>query len=253
MIKYFITGVLLLVLSVCAQAKPKVVIVSDPSRCTPCAQMDSSVFSRGDVKKALSRYNVIKVRSGYGVSGIPTIIIYNGNGHEVQRFVGYTPASTLIQALNVNGRQAAGGSGYWSMNPTLSGYMHYMKTKRTPFVQETCGVPKEFRKHHVKKHYIAKKPHKRHRFHPIKGVKKHIHHKKHNKPIVKHEKHSTKVYSTTIVKTDVHNTTIRDSGIANDQPKTWWETVKYYFDWPHRLYVRIKTGITAFVYPRGSP
>ncbi|MFI3278668.1 MAG: thioredoxin fold domain-containing protein [Rikenellaceae bacterium] len=78
--------------------------------CPPCKTMERDVFSREDVGAEMSKhfvsakYNVEgtigrEMSKKYGVSSIPTYLIFDGSGKVVGRLQGSMPAATFIDKM----------------------------------------------------------------------------------------------------------------------------------------------------------
>ena len=88
----------------------KHVLIFSAAWCGPCRQMKSTVWSNGNVKKALSKYNSVQhididgstgqgLAMIYKVFGIPTIIIIDQNGKPLKS-AGFMGASEAVGFLN---------------------------------------------------------------------------------------------------------------------------------------------------------
>lgn len=87
--------------------------------CLPCREMERSTFVHPEVTRAAARFAMLHAdvtRSSaendalldrFGVVGVPTIIVYDAQGREVDRAVGFVPPERFLAMLS---RAAASGS-----------------------------------------------------------------------------------------------------------------------------------------------
>jgi thioredoxin:protein disulfide reductase len=79
--------------------------------CIPCHEMERTTFTDPAVQEEAERFAMLKaditreneatsaLTDRYGVQGVPTLILLNGAGTEVQRLVGYIPPDELLNTM----------------------------------------------------------------------------------------------------------------------------------------------------------
>ena len=81
--------------------------------CIPCKELDASTFSdpkvitasksfhtyKADMTKSLSP-EVDALRNKYNIAGVPTVLIINSKGKEVNRITGFIDANEFLKILN---------------------------------------------------------------------------------------------------------------------------------------------------------
>lgn len=91
-----------------AQAQGKLLFIDFQAEwCGACKIMDKTTFTDLNVQNTLKSYVFLKVDADddaaatnhYGVAGLPTLVVMNGNGEEVYRHVGPISAEDLNLVL----------------------------------------------------------------------------------------------------------------------------------------------------------
>ncbi len=79
--------------------------------CIPCHEMDATTFADSRVIELASQFSMLRadltlenqqtetLTTRFGVRGVPTLIVLNGEGTEVARFVGYVGPDELLSAM----------------------------------------------------------------------------------------------------------------------------------------------------------
>ena len=90
--------------------------------CIPCKEMARTTFVDAQVVRAAAAFDMLraditeetdhtkKLIEKFDVRGVPTVLVYDANGHEVERLIGYTSADELLAAMKKAGGALRSGS-----------------------------------------------------------------------------------------------------------------------------------------------
>jgi thiol:disulfide interchange protein len=87
--------------------KPIIAIFSAPSWCVWCRKLDKETLTDTKVKEELKKFRVVFVDfdketaldSQYGISGVPTTILFNSSGKRVHDIIGFRDAGPYLDEI----------------------------------------------------------------------------------------------------------------------------------------------------------
>lgn len=195
----------LMILSLSSFAKPTVRIFTNLQTCEYCRELEQNTLSNPEVRRELGHFRVIRTELGhmspsavqretsrFGVSGLPTILIFDNKGNLERRLTGYVTPPTLLNALR---------------SVEMSGKLRALLTSRIaqmkcmPLKPDEYSFPRVIRTiHHVEqvhikhfKHHLHHKhlrPAKHHHHFSLFHRHPHKHHRHHFNPFYRIHSHS---------------------------------------------------------------